>query len=410
MASKAAAKTTEPSFSGLSINNPDVKAKMDAMAKKFDRQVMHNADDLVQRNRLPFKQPNLNRATWGGMGFGLVAAFYGDESTGKSRIALEQIAQLQQLPGSAEVVLLPRIAYHTAQADNKELSDRIRRNHEILAKRLQDELDWIRKEFPNGADAIYYNAEQQFDKVYAEKIGIDNKKLWIVDSLVIEEIVEIMQNFFEHVPMHVVDSTSSASSNLMLKEDVGKSLMAVDARQWKQCLKGAMTQFDPNRNIAILIHQMGTNLRTGGSQPVSSKFLKHTSSLSLRFTRGRFLYNKDGVLVEELPAKAAENALAIPEADGIQVFAKVEKSRTCRPHMSAGLQWDYKKLSYLPIHELASSGLYYGYIEQKGSWFKVAGEDSNLGQGLKSVYARLENDPELCDSIMVRQMDYTAEM
>ena len=387
-----------------------VKKKLAALEKKLGSNVIHSAADMVPINRLPFMQPNLNRATWGGAPWGRFSAFYGDESTGKSRVALELIKQAQDLPGSAEIVLLPRIAFHTAQIDNTALTDKIRRNHQILAERLSEELEWLRKEFPHGAAAIYYNAEQQFDKTYAAKIGIDLDRLFIIDSLVIEEIAEIMQNFYEHCPIHIVDSTSSASSNLMLKEDIGKSLMAVDARQWKACLKATMPFFDPSRNLGILIHQMGTNLRTGGSQPVSSKFLKHTSSLSIRFTRGRFLYYKDGVLVEELPTGAADKALAGVEADGIQVFAKVEKSRTCRPHLSAGLQWDYKKLSYVSTHEVASSGLHFGYIEQKGSWFQVAGEEKNIGQGLKTVYARLESDQDLVDSIIARQMDFTDEM
>lgn len=388
----------------------DMSKKLAALEKKLGKGILHKAATSVPVNRLPFMEPNLNRATWGGAPWGRTTALYGDESTGKSRIALELIKQAQDLPGSLEVAINPRIAYHIRQTDNTDLADKIRRNHQLLVKMLTDELAWTKLNFPNGADAVYYNVEQQFDKLYAKKIGIDNDRLMICDTTVIEEICEVLQNFFSDYPIHIVDSTSYASSNLLLKEEVGKQLRAPDARQWKVGLKQAKAFFTP-MNMLILIHQMSVNQTTGGSQPLSSKFLKHESSLSIRFTKGSFLYyDQYGVLVDEKPAGAAEKALAGIEASGIQVFATVEKSRTCRPRLSAGLQWDFKKLSYNSIHEVASSGIHFGFIEKKGSWFAVPGEGKNIGQGLKTVYARLEDDIELFESIIARQMDYSDEL
>ena len=140
--------------------------------------------------------------------------------------------------------------------------------------------------FPNGADAVFYNIEQAFDPLWAKKIGVDVDRLTIFESTTIEEVVEMMQNLYAHVPLHILDSTSSASSLLSQKQEVGKSLYAVNARQWKVCLSDSMPSFDPRRNMAIMIHQLSTNMKTGGSIPVSTRYMGFITRLALRFSHG----------------------------------------------------------------------------------------------------------------------------
>lgn len=382
-----------------------------AIESKYGRGIVHRGDEHPPVYKLPLLEPNMNYATEGGFGFGRVASLYGESGTGKTRCAYEQMAQIQQLPHSLEVYSLPRIAYHSARSDDAALGDDFRRAHEEQAVWLTEELDWVRQEFPNGGDVVFYNAEQQFNEKYAAEIGVDNGRVRIVDTTVIEEICDIAENLFAHYPMHVVDSTSYASSNLMLKEDVGKSLVAVDARQWKTSLKHAMSFFDTSRNILIMIHQMGTNIRTGASQSNSTQFMRFASSCSIKFTRGKFLWLKDGVLKEDKPTGADDASMAgRAEADGCEVFAQVEKSRTCRPFKVAGMQWSYRKpVGYVPMHDLASAGLYFGLIVKSGSWFKIADEEQNVGQGLKTVYQRLAEDESLRADIMCRLLDYTVD-
>src|SRR6185436_6450123 len=56
----------------------DLDAKLAAIAKKYGRGVMHKASESVPVNRIPFLQPNLNRATEGGVPFGRFTAMSGD--------------------------------------------------------------------------------------------------------------------------------------------------------------------------------------------------------------------------------------------------------------------------------------------------------------------------------------------
>lgn len=397
----------------VEIKNPQAELQkiLASASKTYGATALHRASESVPVNRLPFLEPNLNYATEGGPGFGRFMGMAGDPNSGKSRIAYELIAQAQQLPRSAEVSLIPRIVYHSAQSDDTSLSDAHRSKHLLKAERLESELEWLRETFPNGADAVYYNAEMQFDPLWAKKIGVDLDRLTIFESTTIEEIVDMMFNLYPHVPIHVVDSTSNASSFLSQKQEMGKSAgYGIDARQWKMCLRDSLTRWDTERNLGIMIHQLSTNVKTGGQQMQSTSYMRFISRLTLMFRHGQFLWAKDDVLENDKPKGADEMSMAgQAEADGREVFAKVEKSTVCRPFRVAGLQWHYKKSGFVMIHDLALAGLYHGIVQKSGSWYKVAGEDKNLGQGLKAVYARLADDEDLRAQITCRLLDFTAE-
>lgn len=396
MATAQAARTRDPIA--------ELTKELAKLEEKIGKGLIHPASSAPPVYHLQFLNPHLNYATEGGVPWNRFTALYGDESTGKTLAALELVAQAQQLPGSAERVLAPRIKYHRE------------RGHMIVVETLMDELSWIEEHFPDGARCLWHDIEGQFDKKRAAKLGVDVDALWMSESDVIEDIGWVLPWGYKHFHLQVLDSTSAAKSNLSLKQEPGKSLMGTDARQWKSVLRDSQTYFGPSKNgsgipnAVVLIHQMSTNVRSGGAQPMSTKYLKHTSSCSVRFARGQFLWDKDGVLKVDKPDGADDASMAgMAEADGIEVFAKIEKSRTCRPFRAASMQFDYRTLRYTPIHELAASGLHYGLLHKSGSWYSVDGEENNLGQGLKVVYARLAEDEGLRERVFCRLMDISDE-
>lgn len=385
-----------------------LEAELAALEKKLGKGTVHRASEMPAVYHLPFRNPHMNYATEGGAPWNRFISLYGDESTGKTLCALELTLMGQQLPWSAERLLWPRIQHHRAHG------------HDLVVARLEDELEWIKDTFPEGAETFWIDAEAQFDKTRAAKLGLDVDRVMLAETNIIEDIGMAFAFGFRHYPITVVDSTSNAISNLRSAHDPGKSLVGTEARQWKYILLDAETHFGPTKNgtgipnLCVLIHQMSTNMKTGGSSPASSKFMRFTSSCSVRFSRGPYLWRKEGVLVESKPTGADDSSMAgMAEADGVQVYVKIEKSRTCRPMRSGAMQFDYKTLQYDDIAELASSGLYFGIIYQKASWFSLVddqGELHKIGQGLKTVYARLREDEELRQRIYARLMDYTHEI
>lgn len=375
--------------------------------KKLDSGVVHWASEIPPVYHLPFSTPNMNYATEGGAPWDRIVALWGEESTGKTLSAMQLVATAQALPYSAEEILLPRISYHEGRGDT-----------EIVA-RLKDELEWVYANFSDGATCMWYDIEGQFDPIRAQKLGVDTDRLLMSETQVIEEICSVFSGYCAKVNLHVFDSTSSASSQVRLKDPHGKAHVGLDARQWKYSLRDAQTFFQSKNtgipNMLVLIHQMSTNVSTGGAQAATGRYMRFISSCSVQFQRGKFLWRKDGVLMDDKTRAGVkdEDSMAGRAApDGVEVFASIEKSRTCRPFRKGAMQFDYRTLAYDKIAELASSGLYFGLIRQSGSWFSIPddqGELQNVGQGLKQVYARLAEDPELCERIYTRLLDYSSE-
>lgn len=380
-------------------------AEMKALESKLGKDIIHPASVQPQVYKLPFVNPHMNYATEGGAPWDRVIALYGDESTGKTLCALELVAQAQDLPHSAERVLVPRIAYY------KELGD------VIMVGKLEEELEWIRATFPDGASCLWHDIEGQFDKIRAQKLGVDTDALQMSEAQVIEDFGYLLPFGYKHHHIQVLDSTSAATTQLKLKQAPGQSAgYGVDARQWKDIIRGAQPMFGSTKNgsgipnMVVMIHQMSTNMKTGGGQAMSTRYMRHASSLSVRFSRGMFLWDKQGVLSDGKIEGADDNSMAgIAEPDGVEVFIKIEKSRTCRPFRTGGMQFDYRTLRYSDIHELATSGIYFGLINKSGSWYSIPGEEKNIGQGLKTVYVRLADDGELRDKILARLLDHARD-
>lgn len=383
----------------------DLAKTIAELEKVVGKGMLHPASTSPAVNRLPFVNPHLNYMTEGGAPWNRYMSLIGDPSTGKTLAGYEIILNGQRLPESADTVLVPRIAYHQGHGQEK------------VVARLTKEREWIHDNFPDGAEAVFHDIEGQFDKRRAQKLGIDTDRLYISELNVIEDIGFTLGGLFRHFHIHMLDSTSNATSMLSLKHDPGKSTIGVDARQWKAVLRDANTYFGPLKNetgipnMVVMVHQMSKNVSTNSSQQATGQYVRFISSLTIKFNRGTFLWDKDGVLVDGKQKGADEASMAgRAEADGVAVVAQVEKSRTCRPFRVGSMQFDYRKLTYTAIHELATSGLYFGLIEKSGtSWYKVAGEEANLGQGLKTVYARLADDEELRDAILCRLMDSSDE-
>lgn len=374
------------------------------LEKRLGKGLIHPASTGPPVYHVPFRNPHLNYVSGGGAPWNRYMALLGDPSVGKSLAAYELLANAQGLPDTADVILAPRIAYHRGHG------------HDVIVNRLEEELAWTHDTFPDGAEGVFYDIEGQFDKRRAQKLGVDTDRLYLAELNVIEDIGITMMELFPYFPIHVLDSTSNATSMLQLKHEPGKSTMGVDARQWKAVLRDANTYFGPPKNttgipnMVVMIHQMAMNIQTGGSQQATGKYVRFISSMSLKFTRGGFLWDKNGVLEDGKATGADKESMSgRAEADGVAVVVQCEKSRTCRPFRVGTMQFDYRKLNYTVIHELATSGLYFGLIKQSGSWYSIPGEDGTLGQGLKSVYSRLADDEALRDAIMCRLLDFSAD-
>lgn len=299
--------------------------------------------------RIPTGSLELDYATGGGIPIGRWSRFYGGPSSGKSTKCWHVIANAQKA----------------------------------------------------GLVCAYYNAEKQFTPDFAEKQGVDTDKLILVQGTIIEDIGEVMEGNMADIDVHVVDSCSSCISRVELADGLNeREYMAIRPRKWAQQFAFVNERFDQNRNVIILVDQVRTKIGAGPVtvfEPPGGKYMEHVSSMTVEFKRGGWMwYDKDGVLDDTRNTKQ-KTLSGASEADGVEIQAKVVKSRVCRPLRTARMKFDLNLLEFDHVDELVKAAKYFKVVESSGGWVKIPGEDKSLRP--RELRERLEEDAALKTAI-----------
>lgn len=230
-------------------------------------------------------------------------------------------------------------------------------------------LSVIREAQKQGLSCAYYNIEKQYDpKFTAEKIGVDIDKLVVVEGTTIEEITDKMEALFGVVHVHVIDSCTAAVSEDELNADVRDWRPGITARAWGKSFRRLNERFDANENTVIMIDQVRTNFRTGAEEAPGGRILDHQSSMTVHFKKGGWLYrNGEGYLDEKATQSKGMSGQAEP--DGIEIKARVQKSRVCRPFRTATMRLDLDTIEFDRVFELSKAARYYGLVDQKGAYY-----------------------------------------
>lgn len=253
-----------------------------------------------------------------------------------------------------------------------------------------------------GLSCAYYNAEKQYDEHYVKKLGVDVKKLIVVEGSIIEEIATKMETLLGAVNLHVIDSCSSCVSVEELNSDVDEWRPGLNARVWGKVFRRLLERFDPEHNAGLLIDQARATIGPGAEHPPGGKALEHASSMTVDFRKGAWLYrNAEGTLTPEDKAKN-ETLSTNKEPDGMEYVMRVSKSRVGRPGRSARAYYDIDKPGFDHTYEYARAGRFFGIIKQAGAWFTLP--SGVRCQGEAKLRAALRDDPAMMQEILDHAM------
>jgi len=269
-----------------------------SMIQKAGKGMVADGLDSVKKNMLTLPSPSLNWALGGGLAYGKIVTVYGPEQAGKTLIAQLAIAELH-------------------------------------------------KTNPN-AWALWFDAEFSFDKDYAIKLGIDVKRLWLIQS---NKPSDIFDYFFDTVwPMvqdgfplkiMVIDSIKSIRGPKEADKDSVEDQVMGDISQLLN--KAFRKILEPIRKEKIL---------TFCVQQVNEEFdqMKRDRGIKYHLPSGFSLkhFSDYIILVEKVDSKASKmfdethkNIQALPIQVGHTVRCKVEKNRTDSPHLVAEFRLKY---------------------------------------------------------------------
>ncbi len=234
-----------------------------------------------------------------------------------------------------------------------------------------------------GGLAAFIDAEHAFDKIYAEKLGIDTENLLISQPDNGEQALEIAEHLIRSgaIDIIVIDSVAALVPRGELEGEMGDSKMGLQARLMSQALRKLTGTINKTGCSCIFINQLREKIGVMFGNPETTtggNALKFYASIRLDIRRiGQIKESADNVMGNRTRVKVVKNKVAPP-------FKVVEFDIMYGKGISKS-------------GEIVDIGVELDVVQKSGSWFSYDG--NKLGQGRDAVKSLIEDNPELMEEL-----------
>jgi len=201
----------------------------------------------------------------GGLPLGRVVEIYGPESSGKTTLTLEVIAQAQR----------------------------------------------------EGKICAFVDAEHALDPIYAEKLGVNINELLVSQPDTGEQALEICDMLTRSgaIDIIVVDSVAALTPKAEIEGDMGDSHMGLQARMLSQAMRKLTGNLKKSNTMLIFINQIRMKIGVMFGNPETTtggNALKFYASVRLDIRRIGAVKNGDEIVGNETRVKVVKNKIAPP--------------------------------------------------------------------------------------------------
>ena len=201
----------------------------------------------------------------GGLPRGRIVEIYGPESSGKTTLTLQTIAQMQKL----------------------------------------------------GGTCAFIDAEHALDVTYAQKLGIKLDELLISQPDTGEQALEITDALVRSgsVDLVVIDSVAALTPRAEIEGDMGDALPGLQARLMSQALRKLTASINRTNTLVIFINQIRMKIGVMFGSPETTtggNALKFYASVRLDIRRTGSIKTGDEVIGNETKVKVVKNKIAPP--------------------------------------------------------------------------------------------------
>ncbi|NVJ51306.1 MAG: recombinase RecA [Gammaproteobacteria bacterium] len=169
----------------------------------------------------------------------------------------------------------------------------------------------------NGGTAAFVDAEHALDPVYAEKLGVNLDDLLVSQPDTGEQALEITDMLVRSsaVDIIVVDSVAALTPKAEIEGEMGDSHMGLQARLMSQALRKLTANIQRANCVVIFINQIRMKIGVMFGSPETTtggNALKFYSSIRLDIRRTGSIKQGDEVVGNETRVKVVKNKVAPP--------------------------------------------------------------------------------------------------
>lgn len=233
-----------------------------------------------------------------------------------------------------------------------------------------------------GGIAAFIDAEHAFDRLYAEKLGVDVENLIISQPDNGEQALEIADNLIRSgaIDIIVIDSVAALTPKAEIEGEMGDSKMGLQARLMSQALRKLTATISKTKCTCIFINQLREKIGVMFGNPETTtggNALKFYSSVRLDIRRVSQIKTGD-------------------DPSGNHVRVKVVKNKVAPPFRQAEFDIMFGE-GISKVGEILDVGVEKGIVQKSGSWYSY--NESKLGQGRDAVKDLLRDNPELAEEL-----------
>ncbi|MBI5448512.1 MAG: recombinase RecA [Gammaproteobacteria bacterium] len=244
-----------------------LNAALSQIEKQFGKgSVMRLGDNApVKVETISTGSLGLDAALGGGLPRGRIVEIYGPESSGKTTLTLQVIAECQKI----------------------------------------------------GGTAAFIDAEHALDPIYAEKLGVNVADLLISQPDTGEQALEITDMLVRSggVDIVVIDSVAALTPKAEIEGEMGDSHMGLQARLMSQALRKLTGNIKRSNTLVIFINQIRMKIGVMFGNPETTtggNALKFYASVRLDIRRTGSIKKGEEVIGSETRVKVVKNKVAPP--------------------------------------------------------------------------------------------------